>query len=70
MGAELDEMEKFDNFYVNIEEILSQGESATELNNLCKKIVKEANESLQDDFCEHYKDQSILNSQVVGAEYK
>lgn len=57
-------------FDFNIEEIMKNSVEATDLNNRCRQIIVEENNSLEDSYSEDYKTQSILNDKVVGAEYR
>jgi hypothetical protein len=57
-------------FDFNTKEIMKNSVEATDLNNRCRQIIVEENNSLHDTFYEMYRDQSILNDQVVGVEYR
>jgi hypothetical protein len=64
-------MKKESIFDLDLEELLKNAKEATDLNNVCKKIVEEANNQLVDeDYIKYNRDWSILANQVVGAEYR
>jgi hypothetical protein len=64
-------MKKESIFDLDLEELLKNAEEATDLNNVCKKIVEEANNQLVDeDYIKYNQNWSILANQVVGGEYR
>jgi len=52
----------------DLEELLENSEEATELNNLCRQIISDENNNLDDYYSDDYKTQSIINNQIVGTE--
>jgi len=57
--------------YLDLNELVENSEEAVELNKLRAKITEDANNELIDELdYEYNKGLSILNNQVVGAEYR
>jgi hypothetical protein len=57
-------------FDMDLDERLKNAEEATDLNKVIKGILREANDELFNEETYNYnKNLSILNNQIVGAEY-